>query len=310
MERSWDDLHWKVSSDTARRAGCRWLQSWWRQTHLGLPPGPFSKHHRDRVVASSLPLDAPGDANLLSEQARRAAEARLQQEHGSGLIDEDRLRRNLLSSQPLCFNLFGHLAASPAPLLGWVRGLDTEADRVTAVRLEWAPPRAEHFHGGSAFDALVEYATAEDRRRFLGVECKYAENLADSRISVGDRYRQVTTPEWGWHTDAAERLKRPRLVQLWLNTLLAQSLARRDGRYETGTAVVLTCAADTAARSATDGVRAELAEPDRWLRWSSYEDVLEQLDGAGSGRLARALRDLDFSPVRHLLRAGDPRGHD
>lgn len=69
----------------------------------------------------------------------------------------------------------------------WVRTIDPDADELTRIRLEWAPPRQDHFNGGSAFDAFVEYEAA-GRPRFIAVECKYAEHLADNRIAVRGCY--------------------------------------------------------------------------------------------------------------------------
>lgn len=72
-----------------------------------LPAGPFSAKNPDRLVTSTLPLDAPLDSNFLSPEVAEAARSRLAA-GGGGLVKEDRLRRFLLSSQPMCFNLFGH----------------------------------------------------------------------------------------------------------------------------------------------------------------------------------------------------------
>src|SRR4051794_12517513 len=104
----WDDRSWRERGDTDWQAGLRWQQCWWRAVRLGLPPGPFSKNDPERLVGSTLPLDAPKDANFLTLEAAAAAERRLTGS-GGGLVKGDRLRRFLLSSQPMCFNLFGHL---------------------------------------------------------------------------------------------------------------------------------------------------------------------------------------------------------
>ena len=68
------------------------------------------------------------------DRARRGAayeraRDRLAREPGAGLIQESRLRCNLLSSQPLCFNLFGYLAAHPKALLPWVQKVAAGARR-------------------------------------------------------------------------------------------------------------------------------------------------------------------------------------
>jgi hypothetical protein len=106
---SWDDDYWLEARDTEWRRGCRWLQSCWRETELGLPAGPHrpptpgKEPRRTRPVASTLPLDVDWSVNYLTPEAATAAE-RLVETHAGGLVDNDRLRRNLLSSQPVCIN--------------------------------------------------------------------------------------------------------------------------------------------------------------------------------------------------------------
>jgi hypothetical protein len=301
----WDDTGWSEGGDNSWTAGCRWLQSWWReqQGHL---PGPRSNTD-GRLVGSMLRFDAPEDANFLDREIVAAVKARLAEGDHSGIIEKDRLRRNLLSSQPTCFNLFGPFVSQPNGLKPWVETLDGEVTTVDVVRFEWAPERAAHFDGGSAFDAFIEY-TAGDARRFIGVECKYAENLAATSIKVRDVYIDFTEASGYWIRGAATRLDQKKLRQFWLNTLLAQSLASRPARtYERGMAVVVACAADVSAHSASEAVRAELQEPDRWLRWSPYEEVLATVDGRTEWKRAFRERYLDFGPVQHRLGKQDRR---
>jgi hypothetical protein len=302
---AWDDPSWAESSDTAWAAGCRWLQAWWRANELGLPPGPLKGG--TRLVASSLPHDAPRDANFLTAQIAAAVTARLAEGNHSGIIDEDRLRRNLLSSQPACFNLFGPFVSRPDGLLGWVRSMDPDAAVVTAVRFEWAPPRDQHFGGGSAFDAMILYRATAGGSRFLGVEVKYAEDLAKSSIKVRDPYRTFTNESGLWSDGAADRLDVPRLRQFWLNTLLGQSLVTRGSEFEAGSVVVVAVGTDRSAQTATDAVRAELAAPDTWLRSSPMEEVLDHVDADPDWAEAFRRRYLDFRPVAHLLAGSDPR---
>ena len=302
----WDDPSWLIDSDNGWTRGCRWLQAWWRHHELAVPAGPQSKGS-DRLIASMLPINAPANLNFLDSRIADAVQLRLAEGVGSGIIERDRLFRNLLSSQPACFNLFGPFVSTPNRLLRWIRTIDEDAAAVTGVRFEWAPPRGEHFDGGSAFDAFVTYETGDARRRFVGVECKYAENLASSSIDVRDVYRTFTAESEMWAAGAAEHLDIAQFRQFWLNTLLAQSLALRSDEFDAGTTVVVAVSTDTSALQAVDQVRAELVEPDRWLRWMPYETILAAVDDDDDWRAAFFRRYLDFTPVRHLLSADDPR---
>ncbi|MEQ1731755.1 MAG: hypothetical protein ABL982_25565, partial [Vicinamibacterales bacterium] len=277
----------------------------WRHHELQMPPGPRSRKTAG-LVCSMLPLDHR-DRNFLDDSIAAAAAARLVETHGSGIITKDRLYRNLLSSQPTCFNLFGRFVSHPDALLGWVRTLDPDAVSIEQVRLEWAPERGTHFDGGSAFDAFVAYRTGRGGQRFVGVECKYAEDLRRSSIDVRKVYKDFTARSALWKDGASERLDTNRLKQFWLNTLLGQSLATRGEDFESGLTVVVAGAADRSAAAATDEVRAELVDPNRWLRWYPYEQVLTTIDGHDEWKSQFHRRYLDFGPVRHRLADGDPR---
>lgn len=302
----WNDEGWKEPGDSEWAAGCRWLQSWWRATVLEVPPGERTTRDH-RLVGSMLPLGSSQGLNFLNAGIGAAVEARLASPEHAGIIQEDRLFRNLLSSQPACFNLFGPFVADPGGLLSWVQTIDDAATGVTLVRFEWAPDRKEHFDSGSAFDALVEYQTGKSKR-FLGIECKYAEDLSKSSITVRPPFFEWTTPAHGWKEGAAERLDHPKLRQFWLNTCLVQSLAEKDGRYDRGTSVIVACAADTSAEETTIAVAQELLS--EWgLRWSPYERVLDatQVPELTQWKERFIMRYLDFAPVRDLLGSSDPR---
>ena len=182
-------------------------------------------------------------------------------------MKEDRLRRFLLSSQPMCFNLFGQLQAEQRreALLPWVRRVSPGAVRVTRVEIEWAPPAEDHFRGGSAFDAFVEYDTLDGGRGFLGVECKYHEDLRKSDVpKVRDVYKSFTADSGLWREGAVEQLDRMGLRQFWLNTLLAQSLLAEDDRYSEGVCVVTACQADQSAHAHSRRCKLNSWRPPDW----------------------------------------------
>lgn len=305
VQTPWNDPAWVEPGDNAWRRGLRWQQAWWRSERLHLPPGPHSPASPGRLVSSSLPLDADPHANFLTDEAADAAEERLAGA-GGGLVHEDRLRRNLLSSQPLCFNLFGHFRSDHRALEAWVRHVRGDGHvSVTRIELEWAPTHAP-LGGGSAFDAFVEYRTDAGTMGFVGVECKYAEHLPATDVpTVRPAYRDYTDASARWRTGASDRLDRRGLRQLWLNTLLAHSLLD-TGDYAEGHVVVAACAADEAARKAVEAVRAELEEAID-LAWCPYESILPLVDGHDAWRSEFVTRYLDFRPVTSLLRKDDPR---
>lgn len=274
---------------------------------LGALPGYHRVSEPDRLVVSTLDRTCHPDTNFLSPQTAEAAAERLATPSDAGIVGEDRLRFNLLSSQPLCVNLFGHFRRNPAGLDRWVRHLTAgSAAEVVAVELEWAPPPAEHFGGGSAFDAFVEYRTTSGGRGFVGIECKYAEHLPTSDVKkVRDPYITWTREHGSWVEGAQDRLDTKGLRQFWINTLLAESVLERGG-FNEGVAVVAACSADGGARSVFEAIAGEY-NGQVPLRWEPYESIVELVDGGDDWQERFVRRYLDFSPITHLLSSDDPR---
>ena len=127
-EPPWDDPSWRVARDSSWQAGLRWQQCWWRAEHLALPAGPFSKAQPNRLVGSTLALDAPPDANFLTDEAAAAAARRLAG-GGGGLVKEDRLRRFLLSSQPMLQPVRAFPGRVPSGRPRWMGSAPRQRDR-------------------------------------------------------------------------------------------------------------------------------------------------------------------------------------
>src|SRR5262245_40490330 len=109
---AWDDARLRYGGDTPRRAKYRLLQSWYREHILKVEPGLG-------------PGDAPNGAWLLKGDVEKRPElnflddsaiwnvAKTRLGEATGAFEPDRLCRSLLSSQPLCVNLFGRLKLAP-----------------------------------------------------------------------------------------------------------------------------------------------------------------------------------------------------
>jgi hypothetical protein len=234
--------------------------------------------------------------NLFTGEARDALTTTLERRKVSrepGIIQESRLRRNLLSSQPLCFNLFGYLVTHPGALLPWVRTISPRATEVLDVQLESAP--AKKPIGGSAFDACVVYQLIDGSRGFFGVECKYAEDLKRSQTKPARAAYRKATASTHWLTGAADALDVSGLRQFWYNTLLAQQVQRDDRSFCEGYSVVVAMAGDHSARAATADVASQLSEPS-CLRFSSLQDVVASVQGHDDWRSTFTRRYLDLSP--------------
>lgn len=150
----------------------RLLQSVCREER-GLPMGTYKRKDRGSRLDSSR---AEADLlNFLTSRIRKVVKAVLDS-NNKGLIEPTRLFENLLSSQPLCFNLFGELT-SDLPLATRVFSdlTDGRIAEVTNIQFEYSPGRRNTQYTGdsSAFDVYLKYTTKGGTRGFVGVEVKY-----------------------------------------------------------------------------------------------------------------------------------------
>lgn len=251
-------------------ARIRFHQSWYRRMVLNLEPGVHPKN--GLVYGSQLTeRDGLAGANFLTSDIHDVALARLASTEG--LVDKERLLFNMLSSQPMCFNMFGPLtlnADAATQLLRTLPGLSKDLV-VTNVRLEHAPDKTTHLNDHTAFDAFVEYGLPGGRNGFVGVECKLTEPFSQGRYSFAERYsRWMAAPNWYWNAGAEQYFSQVRYNQLWRNHLLAFSMLHQgDAKYDEAFCAVVYHDNDSSCDGAMDAYVEHLRPEFRntLLRW-------------------------------------------
>ena len=235
----------RVASDSAFQARLRELQSLWR-TERGYPIG----QHRDQPLGSRLemPLAEEQLLNYLTPTIRDLVRREvIEPEHNQRkLYSRPRIFDDLLSSQPLCFNLFGELAEDLNLATAVCRELWPErVSEVTAIEFEWSPGRADprYLDNRSAFDVIVFHTTPAGGRGFVGIEVKYHEDLDVKPAAVRPRCLEVAGARRYGRTVFGEPvpdelLAKP-LQQIWLDHLLALSMLQADDGFSDGLFVFL-----------------------------------------------------------------------
>jgi hypothetical protein len=266
----------KVGSEPAWRAKYRLLQSWYRQMVIKAPADRYRGRYRGNHLAQEWLAKDP-NANFISPEvanymAKRVPEVLAQ----GGAIEETHLKGNLLSSQPLCFNIFGHLKAFPEQARAVLNAIfELDIANIEVMEAEWAPDPSLHLEDKTAFDAYIQYTTTDAKRGFIGIETKYTEPFTQQ---VYDRppYRRVTDdPDSGLKPGAAEALKGKPTNQLWRNALLAASV-RKVESFDIGHVAVLACKADPILTDVVKRLEAQLEDPKSILRVASYEDLIAE----------------------------------
>lgn len=244
----------EVKSDDPFRRRLRRHQGWYRDRVLQVPYGTGPQPGDDRPLGNMLAREAAeAGLNFLNREIFELARKRI--ENKTGTVDAFRLLRNMLSSQPMCFNLFGGLALDLDVATGLARALwGRHIDRVRRVCFEWAPePAKDYLADRTAFDAFIEYEMPGGDVGFIGIETKLSEPF--SRVVYeGSGYRRWMTGNHPWRPGA--HVAALPHNQLWRGHLLAWSMLKRcRPRYARGEFAVVFHPQDERCRKTIAGYR-------------------------------------------------------
>lgn len=220
--------------DSAFTGRMRRHQSWWRATVLGVPHGVGPQRGGAPFGNFLTTADGERGLNFLTPAIHAAARARMAERKGT--VDPYRLLHNLLSSQPMCFNLFGPLVADRALATTLMSALlPGEVGEVLAVHLEYAPaPTSAHLADATAFDAFIDYRRPDGRLAFLGIETKLTEPFSQKTYDT-PAYRRWMTANSPWTAEGAAQVAHIDHNQLWRDHLLAISmLAQPTSQWSNG----------------------------------------------------------------------------
>lgn len=236
-----------VDGDSTFQRRARLLQSLWREDQ-GFDPGPRTRRGVVKGVAkpakgvlgSRLPMPFAEHelVNFLSPEIGALVRAEVDANKAvtdprfHKLYGEPRIFDDLLSSQPMCFNLFGPLALDLEAASRVARRLwPDRVDTVTAVRFEHSPGRGDptYLDNRSAADALIEHTTPSGGVGIIAIETKYHEDLRGKPVPMKPRYGEVADASGVFRPEGRAELEQLPLQQIWLDHLLALAWQQADG---------------------------------------------------------------------------------
>lgn len=285
---SWFDVD-RVPGDpktTDWKRNARWAQSQWRAQH-GWPMGtaPYAGNPHAIPVGSRLALDFARETglNFLTARTLAAAEHRMSHPEPNQMLDASRLYADLLSSMPLCFNLFGECWRNPGVAFEAVRAWwpQTVPEKIELL-FEHSPGRRDPSYLGnrSVFDACFLLGAADAPRAVVGIGTKYHEHAMTERAPESAalrRYTEVTERSAafapGWH----EHVVGTDLQQIWLDHLLLLSMLQHPSQaWSRGVFVLVYPAANGSYARAATRYRA-LLHDETTFEIRTLEDVVQGL---------------------------------
>lgn len=296
-------------SDTRFKAAARLLQSLWRQEQ-GLPIGSHrSQDGKRRKLGSRInTASARAGANFLSPEITNLVRREVVYREMGAIIDQERLYTNLLSSQPLCFNLFGALKLDQDKATAFFRAVfPGYVEQVEGIWFEHSPGRgdpaftADH----SAFDVFAPVITTTGESGFVAIEVKYSETMLEPVAQIKPRYDELSAAVGLFRDPAAPALREAPLQQLWREHLLSRAMVE-SGLYGQGRFAVIHPAQNVNCASAIRAYRQHLAsqEPEAsGFQAITLEECLRVLDDIGDAETASLLhaRYLDFASIDRAI---------
>lgn len=233
----------KVSGDpetTNFKRRARLHQALWREKMnfpIGFQPMRAKPGEPFRPLGSRMELDFAEKtrANFLSDSIRSTVTNRLNNPQRHQTLNEHRLFCDLLSSMPMCFNLFGSLSADMELANRAVHSWWPDVPgKVCAIHFEWSPGRSIpslYLENRSAFDVAFELELENGTRGIIGIETKYHENCKAEAIPSPERckrYSLVTKNSTIFTDNAVDEIIGTDLQQIWLDHLLALSILQES----------------------------------------------------------------------------------
>ena len=259
----------------------RILQSMWRVEH-GYEIGEVKSKNDSRFLGSRLAMPWAQEtlANYLSDTIKDVVREEVinPEKSKDKLYGKPRIFNDLLSSQPLCFNLFAELQRDLPLATDVMKNLTNGlVGSVTHIDFEWSPGRGDPRLTGdrSAFDVYVSFSSADDKKGFIGIEVKYHENLIGAASPHKDRYDQIADQMGCFKGSNREDLKAQPLQQIWRDHLLAGIHRIADG-FEEGFFVFLYPGKNTHCSSAIADYERGLTNTNTFASWT-IESVASEI---------------------------------
>jgi hypothetical protein len=279
------DLGPQYAGDNAFTARLRRHQSWYRASVLGVPCGVGPRPNSTKRYGNMLtPADGARGLNFLTPAAHAAAKARVAA--GGGAVEAFRLSNNLLSSMPMCFNLFGPLQADLTLATRLVEALlPGEVSQVTAVHLEYAPsPASDYLDDRTAFDAFIEYRRPDGALAALGVETKLTEPFSQKHYDRPEYRRWMRGNRSPWLPTSRGQVDAIPHNQLWRDHLLAIAVRDRGGSpYASSRLLLLRHPEDQSCASVVADYRVLLKPDDDTFLDRTLDDLMNRWEAAAAG---------------------------
>jgi hypothetical protein len=184
---------------------------------------------------------------------------------------------NMLSSQPMCFNLFGPLVDTLPLATELFKPLyPGEISGVTRVKLEYAPePASEYLDDHTAFDAYIEYTATDGEKGFIGIETKLVEPFTLAEHEHEAYWKLSLAEDSPWVESSVTNLRNVKVNQLWRDHLLEVTVQHHPkSEFKYGHFLVIYHSDDQACQQSICSYQTLLKSDDRSFQAINLNDLI------------------------------------
>lgn len=232
------DIGPQAKSDSVFTAKYRLLQSEYRAKVLKEAYGAGPNKNSKTKYGNMLVNGEESGSNFISDAAFEYAKSKVEKKKTvtALTIDEFRLFNNMLSSMPMCFNLFSDLrdilksdpavastiARSLFPELSWIMDL-------IEVHVEYIPmPIADYTNDKSAFDAMLIIRDENGDTGLIAIETKYTDILGANVAHDSETKNRLIEQGGFCSEELNNELKTKGYQQIHRNFLLTYAYAAKN----------------------------------------------------------------------------------
>ncbi len=272
--------------DHKLQANARLLQSHYRETVLKQEAGYGPNENSETRYGNMIVNGHITGKNFLTEEIFEYAKYRCATKKPSETIEQYRLMNNMLSSMPMCFNMFVPLRLAVERNEEFVNrlfrellievGVKQSVKRILRIEIEYVPlPIAEYLNDKTAFDAFVVYEMEGNQKGILGIEAKYTDSLGKNNPKDMNRPQSVAA-EVNKFTDIAIRSIGGYCPQIVRNYLLTEKY-RLTNNYDISNSIVIALTADTDVEKEIfefNGMLNSEAGPMKKVSWERFVQIV------------------------------------
>lgn len=282
-------------SDNKFTAKCRLLQTTYRRDILKEPCGNGPSENSDSKHGNMLINGKVTGSNFISESAFEFAKQKsLDKQIIKDLtIEEYRLFNNMLSSMPMCFNLFSDLRkmllTNELEVSNILKLMFKEIDwidKVTYIDIEFIPtPLKDYTNDKSAFDALILVKDHKGKKGVISIETKYTDLLGSNTSKNSDTKNKIVQEGNFFDTELMDILKLKGYKQIHRNFILTYAYAKKNN-FSNWANVIISPDEDYLSIKEIAELKQHMTKYDNCIFKISLEDIVQRAIGTDNKEIS------------------------